>query len=325
MGWTRGEILGKGGFAFVSKAKTHQERGHENRPLPPIIAVKSARVSESKPLLKEKELLDQFKACPCILRCYGDDHTTENGQQLYNILLEYASGGCLADRITDKGLPEHVVKHHVKSMLTALGHIHKMGYVHCDVKPHNVLIVKEGTNQDEVAKLADFGSAKKSRPTTEEEQEDGGFRGTVLYAAPESISLQEYLPESDVWALGCTVLHMLTGKAPWKFDKKAQAKDVLFKIGCSNDIPEIPTGKKISEEAKDFVRKCLVKDPRARWRVDMLLDHPFLKMPTVGSRHHHHHLSARFHLMMVLLFMHYNVDDDKFIMSFCRLKKCILL
>ncbi|KAL3819776.1 hypothetical protein ACJIZ3_005681 [Penstemon smallii] len=164
-------------------------------------------------------------------------------------------------------------------MLTALGHIHKMGYVHCDVKPHNVLIVKEGTNQDEVTKLADFGSAKKSRPTTDEEQEDGGFRGTVLYAAPESISRQEYLPESDVWALGCT--------------------DVLFKIGCSNEIPEIPTGKKISAEAKDFLRKCLVKDPSARWRVDMLLDHPFLKMPTVGSRHHNHHrLSSRYHLMM---------------------------
>ncbi|KAL3834228.1 hypothetical protein ACJIZ3_008964 [Penstemon smallii] len=302
MGWTRGEILGKGGFAFVSKAKAHQESSHESQCLPPIIAVKSAKVSESRSLLKEKELLDQFKACPCILHCYGDDHTTENGEQLYNILLEYASGGCLADRITDKGLPEQVVKHHVKSMLTALDHIHKKGYVHCDIKPHNVLIVREGINQQEVVKLADFGSTKKSRPAADEEQEDDGFGGTILYAAPESISRQVHMPESDVWALGCTILHMLTGKVPWKFDKKAQANDVLFKIGCSNEIPEIPTNKKISGEAKDFLKKCLVKDPYARWRIDMLLDHPFLKMavPENCSSHHHHHhrMSSRFRSMM---------------------------
>ncbi|KAL3829812.1 hypothetical protein ACJIZ3_018614 [Penstemon smallii] len=287
MGWIRG----RGGFAFVSKAKTTHQADSSHR-LPPVVAVKSAKVSESKPLLKEKELLDLFKACPCILQCFGDDFTTEDGEQLYNILLEYASGGCLADRIIpNKGLPEHAVKHYVKSMLTALNHIHKMGYVHCDVKPHNVLIVA-----DEAAKLADFGSAIRF---IEKQAENDGFRGTVLYAAPESISRQEYVPESDVWALGCTVLQMLMGKAPWKINKKAQAKDVLFKIGCSNEIPQSPTTKKISGEAKDFLKKCLVKDPYARWRIDMLLDHPFLKMAAPENRSSHHQgISSRFHSMM---------------------------
>ncbi|KAL3830178.1 hypothetical protein ACJIZ3_018980 [Penstemon smallii] len=299
MGWIRGEVLGRGGFAFVSKAKTNQEG---SRRLPPIVAVKSAKISESKSLLKEKELLDQFSACPCILHCFGDDLTIENGEQLYNILLEYASGGCLVDRITSKGLPEHAVKHYAKSMLTALNHIHKLGYVHCDIKPHNVLLVKEGISHDEIAKLADFGSAKQiAKAGVHEQQEDGGFRGTVMYAAPESISRQEYLPESDVWSLGCTILQMLTGKAPWKFDKKDQAKDVLFKIGCANEIPEIPSNKKIiSGEAKDFLKKCLVKDPRARWKVDMLLDRPFLKIAAPENCNHHlrHRLSSRLHSMM---------------------------
>ncbi|KAL3815070.1 hypothetical protein ACJIZ3_016338 [Penstemon smallii] len=294
MDWTRGKTLGRGGFAFVSNAKTHN-----NHRFPSIIAVKSAKVLESKSLSKEKELLDQFKACPCIINCYGDDLTIENGEQFYNILLEYASGGCLADRITDKGLSEDGVKHYVKSMLIALSHVHKMGYVHCDVKPHNMLLVIEGTNQVEVVKLADFGSAKRFGATADE---DGGFRDTILYAAPESIIRQEYLPESDVWALGCTVLQMLTGKAPWKFDKKDQASDVLFKICCSNEIPEIPTNKKISEEAKDFLRKCLVKDPCARWRVDMLLDHSFLNKAPPSSLEncgcHPHCLSSRLHSLM---------------------------
>ncbi|KAK6162941.1 hypothetical protein DH2020_002782 [Rehmannia glutinosa] len=280
MHWTRGETLGKGGFGFVSIAKTHQE-SH----LPPLVAVKSAKLSESGSLSKEKELLDKFQNCPSILRCFGDDVTTENNEKLYNILLEYASGGCLVDRIHLKGLPENIVSRYTKSILKALIHIHKFGYVHCDVKPHNVLLV--GDDQD--AKLADFGSCKCWR---DDIGKSCDFRGTVIYAAPESISRQEYVPESDVWALGCTVLQMLTGKSPWVIDRKTmEAKDVLFKIGCSNDIPEIQRHK-ISKEAKDFLKKCLVKDPRARWTADMLLDHPFLKMAdhhlTARNRSHHH-------------------------------------
>ncbi|KAG6407943.1 hypothetical protein SASPL_130944 [Salvia splendens] len=187
----------------------------------------------------EKELLHKFKSCPFILRCFGDQITTENGRNLYNIILEYAPGGSLADKILAKGLPEDVVSHHAKSISTALVHIHKLGYVHCDVKPHNQ-----------------------------------GFRGTVLYAAPESISRLEYSAAADVWALGCTVLNMLTGRAPWEIRKDATATDVLMMIGVSGEIPNV-----ISEEAKDFLRKCFVKNPAARCRAESLLRHPFLPQP----------------------------------------------
>ncbi|CAA0825256.1 mitogen-activated protein kinase kinase kinase 21 [Striga hermonthica] len=176
MGWVRGETLGKGGFGFVSMAKTNQDHN-----LPPLIAVKSSKVSESESLKKEKELLDKFQSCPSILRCFGDEITTENGEKLYNILLEYASAGCLADHIV-KGLPEITVSRCTKSLLSALLHIHKAGYVHCDVKPHNVLLV----GQD--AKLADFGSCCKT--SFHENSSCDDFRGTVMYAAPESIAQQ---------------------------------------------------------------------------------------------------------------------------------------
>ncbi|KAH6772943.1 hypothetical protein C2S51_011347 [Perilla frutescens var. frutescens] len=296
MYWTRGKTLGAGGFGFVSIAKTHQESGDDVN-IPEVVAVKSAELSHSKSLSKEKELLNKFNACPCILRCFGDQVTTENGQQLYNILLEYAPGGCLSDLILTaggKGLPENVVSHYTKSLLTALIHIHKLGYVHCDVKPHNVLLF----GQD--SKLADFGSCKR----IDVDDGDDDFRGTVLYAAPESIARREYLPESDIWALGCTVLYMLTGKAPWKFDKDAAAKDVLMMIGCSDKIPPISSGRRVSEEARDFLRKCFVKDPTARWKGEMLLDHPFVKMG--GDRGHHrrrhHHLSSRLHSFLLRCF-----------------------
>ncbi|KAL3635767.1 hypothetical protein CASFOL_020314 [Castilleja foliolosa] len=277
MQWTRGETLGKGGFGFVSIAKTHQQPESDQSIIPPLIAVKSAKFSESESLCKEKQFLEKFKGCPSILGCFGDEITTENGEKLYNILIEYASGGCLFDRIIPKkGLPEMIVSRCAKSILSALVHIHKLGYIHCDVKPHNVLLFGDGLD----AKLADFGSCLS---IDEGKGKSCEFRGTVIYAAPESISRQKFVPESDIWGLGCSVLHMLTGKAPWVFDKKTDVKDALFKIGCSSELPEIPTNNKISKEARDFLKKCLVKDPTARWKADMLIDHPFVK-----SKCHHH-------------------------------------
>ncbi|KZV47244.1 mitogen-activated protein kinase kinase kinase 2-like [Dorcoceras hygrometricum] len=301
MHWIRGEALGRGGFAFVSKGIiTSQQDG-----IPHIVAVKSSKSSESDSLVKEKKLLDRFNNCPFIIRCFGDDTTEEDGQMLYNIFLEYASGGCLADIIKSngRGLPEPAVKNHTRSILMALSHMHTLGYVHCDIKPHNILIVEEGDERMNVknsvkhtAKLADLGSAINMRGG-EDNGDDGGFRGTVLYAAPESIINQTYVPQSDVWSLGCTVLFMLTGKSPWKFESPMTATDVMMTIGCSDQIPEIPSTKKISKDAVDFLKKCFVKDPRSRCSADMLLDHPFVRnrdAPVTGkcsshSRHHHHH------------------------------------
>ncbi|KAL2457886.1 mitogen-activated protein kinase kinase kinase 19 [Abeliophyllum distichum] len=267
--WNRGKTIGRGGFGLVSIANVQHQTGDQ---FPPIIAVKTAKVSASNSLVEEKKLLDLFKECPCILHCFGDDVTTEENEELYNIELEYASGGCLADR---KGLPDNIVRQHTKSILIALSHVHKLGYVHCDVKPHNVLLVADSLHSrnkgiGEIAKLADFGSAKNIK----DDQDNKEFRGTVLYAAPESIIHQEYQPESDIWALGCTVLHMITGKSPWKVEKRAKAEDVLYKIGCSHELPDIPS--KASKEAKDFLKKCLIKNPKERWTADMLLSHPFL-------------------------------------------------
>ncbi|KAI3747909.1 hypothetical protein L6452_10639 [Arctium lappa] len=267
MEWVRGQSIGHGSFATVSLAKpTNHSSG-----FPPLMAVKSCGVSHSDSLMRERMILDQLKDCPEILRCYGDCFTIENGQKLYNVTLEYASGGSLSDRVKNSEnlrLPESDVRRYTNSILKGLQFIHRNGFVHCDIKLQNILLFSGGGNDD--VKIADFGLAKESKSKSKSESKYE-IRGTPMYMSPETVAGGEQEAPSDIWALGCLVLEMFTGNPAWTC---SDVGPLLMKIGVGAEIPEIPG--KLSEAGKDFLSKCFVKDPNERWTAEMLLDHPFI-------------------------------------------------
>ncbi|OMO56648.1 hypothetical protein CCACVL1_26386 [Corchorus capsularis] len=108
----------------------------------------------------------------------------------------------------------------------------------------------------------------------DEEQRKMEIRGTPLNLAPESVNNNEYDSPVDIWALGCAIVEMFTGKPAWNFKPGSNVAALLIKIGVSDESPVIPT--ELSDEGKDFLGKCFVKDPNNRWTADMLLDHPFM-------------------------------------------------
>ncbi|KAI7995633.1 Mitogen-activated protein kinase kinase kinase 18 [Camellia lanceoleosa] len=112
------------------------------------------------------------------------------------------------------------------------------------------------------AKIADFGLAKWAGKKLKGKENKPRLRGTAMYMAPKLILHEEYEPHADIWAIGCTVLQMLTGKEPWKHDKGAEVATILFRIGFSKKVPEIPSG--LSKEAEDFLKKCLVRDSKSQ-------------------------------------------------------------
>ncbi|KAL7131685.1 hypothetical protein ABFS83_12G020900 [Erythranthe nasuta] len=251
--WIRGPLIGKGSFGSVYRATLKKKRnptskllyGHD---LPSTMAVKSS-------------------GSPYLIECFGDETTMarHDGSLLaYNLLLEYCSGGNLAQRIkkSPSGLPETEIRVYARCILRGLDHIHRAGYVHCDLKPDNILLTKPFFR----AKICDFGLAKRGG--------GGGCctRGTTMYMSPEVVVdiIQE--AASDVWAVGCVVFKMLTGKHMWGGEK---AEEILKQIGTEDEVPKIPEGTNISEEAKDFVKCCLVRDSTLRPSAPMLLDHPF--------------------------------------------------
>ncbi|KAL2460633.1 mitogen-activated protein kinase kinase kinase 20 [Abeliophyllum distichum] len=265
--WRKVHVLGAGSYGTVHLAAKFD---------PPLsfstAAVKSATFPRWTSLKKEGEILSQLRGCREIVHCFGEDTSFENNRDVYNLLLEYAAGGSLVNLIEKYGgnMPESMVACYCYMLLKGLSRVHGEGFVHCDIKPENILVFPSQDGTIHNLKIADFGQAKKI-----EEKEiliaGRSFqnRGTLLYSSPESIALGLHKPTTDIWSLGCIIVEMITGKPTWS---TCRTNIELFQqIALDNPIPE-----NISGIAKDFLDKCLAKKHKERWTADMLLNHPFI-------------------------------------------------
>ncbi|XP_073316978.1 mitogen-activated protein kinase kinase kinase 20-like [Primulina huaijiensis] len=278
--WLRGSMIGKGGFGCVYVATLKNPRSKHSY-FPSVMAVKSAEVSVSGSIQKEREVLSNVKGCPNIIRCFGDETTMgDNGMMVYNLLLEYGSGGNLAQRIKKSGsggLPEFEASAYARCILKGLKHIHGIGYVHCDLKPDNILLLPSSRREGNTAfcaKIGDFGLTKRVKQS--KKRKLGPYwRGTPMYLSPEAVMDNVQEAPSDIWAVGCIVLEMLTGKHPWHGEKELKAEDILAKICRRHESPKIPND--ISKNARDFLKGCFVRKSRFRMTAEMLLNHPFVR------------------------------------------------
>ncbi|MED6144104.1 hypothetical protein PIB30_012462 [Stylosanthes scabra] len=257
MEWSRGNTLARGSTATVSIATTIHS--------PHVFAVKSADLHRSEHLKKEQEILSTLNS-PQIVAYKGCDVTLENGASFYNIFMEYAPLGTLADAVRRHkgGLSLALVARYTHQMLLGLKYLHSQGIVHCDVKGQNILVTEQG------AKIADFGYSRRVAGS------GGGavIAGTPAFMAPEVARGEEQGFPADVWALGCTVLETITGQPPWYYACDDDPVTVLYRIGFSDEVPEIPSH--VSEEGRDFLAKCFKREPCERWSVEELLGHRFV-------------------------------------------------
>ncbi|XP_010244478.1 PREDICTED: mitogen-activated protein kinase kinase kinase 2-like [Nelumbo nucifera] len=263
MDWTRGRTLGRGSSATVSLATAVRSGETE------IFAVKSVELSRSEFLQREQRILSSIR-CSRIVGYRGCDITSENGQLLYNLFMEYVPGGSLTDAIQKQGgrLDESAIRLHLRQILGGIHYLHTSGLVHCDIKGRNVLIGKDG------AKIADLGCAR----WVDQVSESMSIAGTPVFMAPEVARGDEQGFPADVWAIGCTVIEMATGRLPWS--DASDPVSALYRIAFTEDTPELPNC--LSEQAKDFLSKCLRRDPKDRWTISQLLKHPFVDEPSSG-------------------------------------------
>ncbi|XP_038880300.1 mitogen-activated protein kinase kinase kinase 17-like [Benincasa hispida] len=251
--WTGDHLFRKTGSSLIFLARNRAPT-NPNSNLPTEFMVKSCLMESSSSLQHEKEVLNNLGSFTNLVRCYGDEITiTKSGEKVYNVLFEYCYGSSLRDHILKfgpNGLPEHEVRRYTRDIVYGVCYMHCNGrYIHGDIKSRNILMSPTG------AKLASFGWARKLTAEVLCEEE---IRGSGPYISPELAS-DGYLGwPADIWALGCVVLEMLTGKSPRNNEEAIQ---------IINDI---------SKEGRDFIKKCLITSPYKRRPSWLLIKHPFV-------------------------------------------------
>lgn len=157
-------------------------------------------------------------------------------------------------------------------MLEGLQYLHGMQIVHRDIKPSNLLINSKGE-----LKIADFGVSRVVATTNEERE---WCFGTCAYMSPERFDSERWNGgdcdgfAGDVWSLGVVVLECFLGRYPLIDQGQKLDWATLMCAICFGEKMALP--EKASPEFRNFVRRCLEKDWRARGTVEELLDHPFV-------------------------------------------------
>ncbi|MEZ6064299.1 MAG: protein kinase [Planctomycetaceae bacterium] len=194
------ERIGEGGMGQVYRAQ------YVPRKIDVALKMVPAEVTDPTTLARferEMEVLKDLKH-PHIVRTFGG--VSEDKQRFY--AMELMPAGTLEDELQERGkLSWEKVVEYGGQMCAALDYLHSKGVVHRDVKPSNFLKTNDGR-----IKLSDFGLASvvAARKITAE----GRTAGTFLYMAPEQIRGGNVLPQTDLYALGCVLFELLTGRPP---------------------------------------------------------------------------------------------------------------
>ncbi len=199
--------------------------------------------------------------------CTLHDIGSQNG--IDYLVMELVEGDTLARRLEKGPLPVAEVLALGRQIAQALDRAHRAGVVHRDLKPGNVMLTKGG------AKLLDFGLARALglAPTTDTMTHsptmtgpltaEGTIVGTFQYMSPEQLEGREADARSDLWALGCVLFEMTTGKRA--FDGGSQAS--LIAAIMERQPPALSAMQPLTPpNLERVVTRCLQKDPDARFQ-----------------------------------------------------------
>ncbi len=268
------EIIGVGGMAMVYKAyDTIDDR---------IVAVKILR----EEFLANEEFRRRFKneskaiavlSHPNIVKVYD----VSFGDEIQYIVMEYIDGITLKQYIERKQrLDEREAVYFTIQILRALQHAHSKGIVHRDIKPQNIMLLKDGT-----IKVTDFGIARFSR--SEQRTMTDKAIGSVHYISPEQAKGEFTDEKSDIYSVGVMLYEMLTGQLPFEADSAVSVAIMQLQrepIWPRQINENIPLG------LEQIVMHAMEKDSEKRYQsaTEMLTDlEAFRKKPQITFSYIH--------------------------------------
>lgn len=196
-----------------------------------------------------------------------------NEGDIYYFVMEYVEGRTVHEDIVEhKRFNEKLAIEIIIQVAEALEHAHDRGLIHRDVKPKNIMITKEG-----VVKLADMGLARAISDVEAAEAEAGRAFGTPYYISPEQIRGEKEIgPPADIYSLGTTLYHMVTGAVP--FEGKSPSA-VMHKHLKSELVPPDHVNPKLSAGISEVIEMMMAKKVKNRYQNchDLLADLRALK------------------------------------------------
>jgi serine/threonine-protein kinase len=250
--------LGEGGMGQVYRCR--------NWKLDMLAAVKVIRRSRATDPSSVERFLREVRALGAIRHpniVHALDADLEHGRLYF--AMEYVPGTDLAHQLVERGaLPIDTACRYAGQLAEGLRHISTLGLVHRDVKPGNILVTQDGST----VKLVDLGLARFDHPDWEEAGADltrvGMMIGTPDYVSPEQIRDSRQVDiRSDLYSLGCTFYHMLTGRGPYEgldLREKLLQQQAEDPVPVQDLRPDVPPG------VAAVVRKLMQKKPRDRYQ-----------------------------------------------------------
>ncbi|KNC56439.1 STE/STE11 protein kinase [Thecamonas trahens ATCC 50062] len=259
--FSRGQLLGRGAFGEVYLGMDNETGS--------LLAIKQVSLAETTGQETEIHELQREIATlkglhhPNIVQYLGSLLTDE----YIHILMEYVPGGSIALLLKKFGpFSPAVIRKYIRQVLRGLDYLHTNSIMHRDIKGANILVDKTGT-----VKVADFGASRMVAEIQSISEDCHSFRGTPYWMAPEVIAQNGYGFKADIWSLGATVIEMADGRPPFS---ELNPLTALFHI--AKDSTPIPVPDSLVASARDFVLKCMNRNPSDRLSASQLLDHPFL-------------------------------------------------
>jgi eukaryotic-like serine/threonine-protein kinase len=261
--------LGAGGMGEVYRARD-SKLGREVaiKVLPPALTNDPDRLARFS---REAQLLASLNH-PNIAAIYHVEETADGPA----IVMELVEGGTLADRIAHGPIPIDEALPIAKQIAEALDAAHEHGIIHRDLKPANIKVRPDGT-----VKVLDFGLAKLNEATVSSGSNIpnasmsptitspaamtgvGILMGTAAYMAPEQARGNDVDARADIWAFGCVVYEMLTGKRA--FDGEDAAEVLAFVLTKEPDWTRLPPSTPLALQT--LLKRCLDKKTATRVRV----------------------------------------------------------
>src|SRR5919108_1334465 len=255
-------LIGAGGMGEVYRARdTRLNRDVALKVLPELFARDLDRLARFR---REAQLLASLNH-PNIAAIYGFEES--NGVRA--LVLELVEGPTLADRIAEGPIPLNEALPIARQVAEALEAAHEQGIVHRDLKPSNIQVRADGT-----VKVLDFGLAKalerdevqadisQSPTITVDGTRAGVLLGTAAYMSPEQARGRAVDKRTDVWAFGCVLYEMLTGRAV--FARNTTSDAIAAILEREPDWSHLPA--LTPQRVHRVLRRCLQKDSRRRFR-----------------------------------------------------------